>query len=384
MKILYVNHYGKTISGAERVMLNLASELMKRPGVELEALCPAGVLKDELEALGTPVTAAEFVKPKRTADPAFWGSAAAAGAGVWRKLFSLLRNGRFDVLFSNSYVGHLYSCLPARAAGVKTVFHSHDMLKPLEVNRWAVRFASKNADSVIAVSDAVRDNFIGLGAEPAKIVTVLNGIDQAAFDRRATAGLEKPLPRKTDDELFVTIVGQVGFLKGQHTFVEAAIEILRTRKYQVKFLLVGDVMDRTEKNYMEELRGKALESGVGDGLVFTGYRTDVPAVLTASDILVHASASLDSCPMAVIEYLYSGKPAVASRIGGVPELITDGENGLLFEPGDAEGLRSVIVRLLEDPGLREKLGAAARRRALARHSLKAQVDAVMAVLNTVA
>ena len=146
----------------------------------------------------------------------------------------------------------------------------------------------------------------------------------------------------------------------------------------------GGVQDDSEKEYARELSQKVEKAGAEDRILFLGPRGDVPAVLSASDIVVHASATPDPCPLAVIEYLYSGKAVVASRTGGVPELVSHGETGSLFMPGSVEELSEYITRLAGDEILRGRMGAAANKRAKEHHSLKVHGDRVYEILRRIA
>lgn len=380
MRILYVNHYGKTISGAERVMLNLASALQKNHGVEITALCPDGMLADELRAMGIETRIIEFIKFRRTLNPLFWMSAAAVMARSNKTILSLAKSKKFDILFSNSYVGHLYACLPAKKAGLPAIWHMHDILKPISVNRMTVPFASRNADAVIAVSEAVKNTLVELGANKNKIHAILNGIDLDAFDAAKKKGPVGQFPYKNPGEIHIAIVGQISFIKGQEQFVAAALQLLKNRKEQLKFFIIGDIQDKVDAEYRIALEKKVHDAGCSENIIFTGRRNDVPALLERFDILVHASATSDSCPMVVLEYMYSGKPVIASRIGGVPELISDGENGLLFEPGNAKQLEEKLVKLLDNSALREALGAAGKNAIMKKHTLDVHATCVYNVL----
>lgn len=381
MKILYVNHYGKTISGAERVMLNLAGVLRDNHGVEITALCPDGMLADEFRAMGIRTEIVEFVKFRRTFNPVFWLSSLTSMIRSRSKILALAGSGGYDAVFSNSFVAHLYACLPAKKLGLPAIWHMHDILKNLSANKLVVPFASKNADAVIAVSGAVKDSLVSLGADDKKIHAILNGMDLTKFDAASAAGPTDPFPAKNADEIHVAIVGQVSFIKGQKQFVEAAISLLSYRKEKLKFFIIGDIQDKIDIEYKKMLEKTVRDAGRSENIVFTGRRNDVPALLKNFDILVHASATSDSCPMVVLEYLYSGRPVIASRIGGVPELVSDGETGLLFEPGNAAQLEEKLNALLDDKIKSGAFGAAGKLSVLKNHTLESHAKRVFDVLN---
>lgn len=383
LKILYANHYSAAISGAERVMLNVAAAMRELPDVEIEALCPPGRLADELRGIGIPVHTTGFVRLRRSVNPFFWLGAARTILSTRRAVARLLKSGGFNLLLSNSFIAHLHVAEAAVRSSVPACWHMHDILKIRASNRLLAGYAMKRASLVIAVSEAVKRNLDELAGGAEKTRAALNGIDFAAFDARAASPPLPPLSPKKNGELFAAVVGQIAFFKGQHTVVEAA-KLLRKQNVKVKFLIAGDAQDPRERRYFDNLRATVEKDGLADAVAFLGRRDDVPALVSACDILVHASATPDPCPLSVIEYLYSGKAVVASAAGGVPELVRDGDTGLLFPPGDAAALAERVSRLAADPALRQKLGAAARARAMESHNIPRQAAEIFSLLACVA
>jgi glycosyltransferase involved in cell wall biosynthesis len=113
-----------------------------------------------------------------------------------------------------------------------------------------------------------------------------------------------------------------------------------------------------EDAYEAELRRRVVELGIASQVEFLGFRSDVPAVLRTLDILVHASTSADPCPNTVLEGMAEGLAVIGSDGGGVPEMIVEGETGLLAPMGDAEGLARAIESLLVDPARAQRMGQA--------------------------
>src|SRR6185369_3181875 len=118
---------------------------------------------------------------------------------------------------------------------------------------------------------------------------------------------------------------------------------------------------------------RALAAPLGRAVVFLGARADVPDLLAASDVVVLASLA-EALPTALMEAAAAGRPCVATRVGGVPEIVDDGVTGLLVPPSDAPALARALTCLARDPALRADMGRAARERAEARFSLDAQID----------
>jgi glycosyltransferase involved in cell wall biosynthesis len=161
------------------------------------------------------------------------------------------------------------------------------------------------------------------------------------------------------------VVGQVSGIipsKGHEVLLEAAARILE-REAGVAFLFAG--FPRGQDAHQRRLRERIRELGVSDRVRLAGYPGPIGDVWNVIDVHVHASL-FDSLPNAIIEGMSLGKPAVVTAVGGIPEIVTHGETGLVVPPGDVDALEHAITRLLRSPDEAARLGAAARRRYEAR------------------
>jgi glycosyltransferase involved in cell wall biosynthesis len=170
------------------------------------------------------------------------------------------------------------------------------------------------------------------------------------------------------------LVGNVAHLadhKGQRYLVEAIPRVLlecpRTR-----FVIVG------EGELEEELKSLAASLGLGDRLTFTGFRTDVPAILDALDLFV-MSSHLEGLGTIVLDAMAAGKPVVATRAGGIPEIIEDGRSGLLVPARDPAALAAAVVDVLRHPDLGASLAHEGRQRVLRHYTADAMVEGNLAV-----
>ncbi|MEJ2888001.1 glycosyltransferase family 4 protein [Actinomycetospora aeridis] len=201
---------------------------------------------------------------------------------------------------------------------------------------------------VVAVSDAAREVYLATGRDaPDRVVTVRNGV----VDRRepGTGAAVRAELGIDPDAVVVTVVAVLRAGKG-HDVALAAVAELRRRRPEVVLLIVGDGPERDR-----------LEREVGPGCVVAGHRDDVPAVLDASDVVLHPTA-FDAFPTSLLEAAAAGVPVVATGVGGVPEIVDDGVDGLLVPPPPAvPDVVAALDTLLDDPGLRGKFGVAARR-----------------------
>jgi glycosyltransferase involved in cell wall biosynthesis len=132
-------------------------------------------------------------------------------------------------------------------------------------------------------------------------------------------------------------------------------------------LLVGDATFG-EKSFVDELKEMCRELGVAEKVVFTGFRDDVPVIMRSIDLLVHASTLPEPFGMVLIEAMAASRPVVATRAGGVQEIVDSGVTGILVPPGDEDAMARAIVEILSDGGLRQRMGEAGLRRVEERFS----------------
>ncbi len=240
---------------------------------------------------------------------------------------------------------------------------------PIGLLRLLKRFERLNqraADLIFVVSDVERRNLIDAGVSPAKIIVNPNGVDPERF-RPESGGREIRRSLCIDDRTVVGFVGTFGPWHGAPVLAEAAT-LINDPGSRCHFVFIGGGEQRAQT--------ESIIESAGVSATFTGSisHEKVPAYLDACDILAspHVPSTDGSeffgSPTKLFEYLAMGKGIVASRLGQVGEVIIDGENGLLVEPGDADVLARAIERLAVDGELRSRLGAAARKTAIERYT----------------
>lgn len=256
-----------------------------------------------------------------------------------------------------AYLGHI----AGRLSGVPVVSSVH------VVNRNpAYRFLPNRDPSIVAVSEYLRQWLIKHGVPPQRVRTVYNGTDFAEFpnldpaeEREVRRELEVP-----EAALLVGLFGQINAFKGSYLLVQAAQRVL-TRFPSTYFVFVGAVQLHVENDL------RALARGYADRLRFTGPRNDVRRLMAAMDVITLPSR-YEACSMAIIEAMAVGKPVVATRAGGNPELVRDGETGLLIER-TPEALAEALMTILADASRRRQMGEAALQ--LARERFASSVTA---------
>jgi glycosyltransferase involved in cell wall biosynthesis len=296
------------------------------------------------------------------------------------RLAKLIRTERPHILHTHTAkagaIGRLAAVLAGRARPpiVVHTFHGHVLrgyFGPVRsgffrlLERWLARVAT----ALVAVSPEVRDDLVALGvARPEKFTVIRLGIelrDRVRPDDDGRTQMRRLLG--VSPERFV--VGWIGRMTAVKRTgdVLLALKALRDRGVDACLCMVGDGPDR---NDVEE-RAHAL--GIVRHCFFLGYQDDVAPFYAAFDALLLPSGN-EGTPVSAIESLAGGRPVVATRVGGVPDVVRDGKDGFLVEAGNVDGLADRLAQLAADAALRARMGAAGRERVLARYSVERLLD----------
>jgi glycosyltransferase involved in cell wall biosynthesis len=362
MNVLYVVD-STTVSGAENVMLQYV-DAFRAPQHATHVFLDARNrrLQDALDSRGIRFTpSANFSRRilRTTANPLNIAQFLRAFVRVSREIQSLLRAKRIDILHSISYPASLYAAFPARREGVPQVWHEHNIKRPHLANTVLYRFAASTCVRVVGPSRAVTTNLARFGIPVSKLVTVYNGIDLERFrpDPARTARVRDELGL-LEGQPSVALLGQMLPYKGHATFIES-VRRLVGQFPQLRAFLVGALENPP---YQAELEQQITCAGLSEVVRFTGWRQDVPDVIRAMDAVVVATTTPEPAALALMETMAMGRPVAATRTGGTPEIVLDGETGFLFAPGDDKALADCLTRLLTDSETRERMGQAGRRR----------------------
>lgn len=217
-----------------------------------------------------------------------------------------------------------------------------------------------------AVSEEVRQYTIRKsGLKPEKITTIPNGIDLALFHGIvADISLPESLGLAPDNRLII-FVGRLSRQKGLPFLLEAFCSVAEAVP-SARLLIVGEGEDE------ESLKADAGSRGITDKVVFTGIRSDIPALLSLCEVVVLPSL-WEGMPNALLEAMASAKPVVATSAGGVPEVVVDGETGLLVPPSDPKALATALLTLLNDPDRAREMGEKGFERVKRRFDIAATV-----------
>jgi glycosyltransferase involved in cell wall biosynthesis len=334
------------IGGTERQVANLASGIdSSHFDLHLGCLRHSGELLAELETLRAPRP--EFRIGRLYSPKTLW-------QGL--RLARYVRRNLIQIVHSFGFYPNVFTVPVARLAGASIVVASirdtGDLLTPMQ--RRLEKMVCRWADCVLVNAEAIRENLVGQGYDPTNIVVIRNGITppkSAGKERGAVLRRELGLPPAAR---LVTVFSRLNPMKGVEYFLDAA-RIVAGSYPDVRFLVVGDGGSKKE---LEEF---ASRLGLGRRIVFTGFRSDVPDLLSEVSISVLPSLS-EGTSNTLLESMAAGIPVIATRVGGNPEVVEDGVSGLLVPPRDSGALAAATVRLLEDEDLAVKVGQAGRKR----------------------
>ena len=298
------------------------------------------------------------------------------------RLARLIRRERPAILHTHTAkagaVGRLAALLAggARPPIIVHTFHGHVLrgyFNPVASRGFRIleRVLAGMTTTLVAVSPEVQDDLVGLHVAPAsKFAVIRLGIelDQRVGDDHAERTATRRLLGLGDDPFVVGWVGRMTAVKRTDVVVRVLGELVE-RGVDARLLLVGDGPDR------DDLERYAHELGVIRRCLFLGYQEDVARWYNAIDALLLPSVN-EGTPVSVIESLAARRPAVATRVGGTPDVIRDGVDGFLVDPSDGEALAERLAELARDPQLRMQMGAAGRQRVLQRYAVDRLVDDV--------
>jgi glycosyltransferase involved in cell wall biosynthesis len=288
----------------------------------------------------------------------------------WARLYAAMARESIDIVHAHMPRASVPASLLARAARVPVVVsHEHGSalhgkrLRPF-LDRHVV---ARMSTVMVAVSEWDRRNLIANEGIPAPVIRVIaNGVPSATMKASA--------PSPGDARPEIPLIGAVGRLypeKG-HRFLVQAVALLRDRGRPVRCVILGDGPEKAP------LQALIDELGLAGSVELLGWREDVGRIVGELDVAVLPSVR-EGSPLAALEYMAAAAPIVASRVGGMPELIEEGVHGLLVAPGDPGALASAIWRLLDDPTLALRLGRAASARRGAEFGVERLVERVEAL-----
>ena len=342
--------------GTEGQVANIARHI-DRVRFDLQFVCLRkwGFYLDEIEQRKIPVTEyplRSFFSPRAVLQQ--------------MRFAAQLRAQRTQIVHSYNFYSNVFAMPAAKLAGVPLKIASiRDQGVYLSnAQKLAQKLACRCADMILVNAESIRNWLIEDGYPPEKVRIIRNGID---LTRYAGTGAGSPIRTELGlpkDAPLVIMLARLNPQKGVDDFIKAAA-MVRLKRPDVRFLLVGEKLkyigdgwgpDAGYHSYLHEL---CVNLGVDDSIVFTGHRSDVPALLAEGALSVLPTHS-EGLSNTLLESMAAGLPIIATRVGGNPELVEDGVNGILVPPQAPATLANAILRILDDPALAQRFSAAAR------------------------
>ncbi len=290
-----------------------------------------------------------------------------ADLGALRDVIRVARRYRPDIVHTHLAKAGFVGRVAARLVGAQAVFHTYHgtvfrgYFGPLQTRLYLAveRALASQTTKVIAITPQQRRELLDAGIAPrSKIVEIPLGFELTPFlaprDQRAARAALGVGP----DTPTVGIVARLVPIKDVGTFLRAFAIVRRSMPAAVA-LIAGDGEERAG------LVALASALGIGGSCRFLGWRADMPQVYAGLDVVALSSQN-EGSPVSIIEAMAAGRPCVATRVGGVPDVVRDGETGVLVSPNNPEALGAAIVALLRDPERAERLGRNGRERVMPR------------------
>lgn len=356
-RILHLNHVAY-LGGAEVALLNLLTYI-DRERYEPVVMSPPG----ELQRM-----AQEELRLRCVTIPTLPGLNRYTLPHVIARfplLLYTIAKERPDLIYANTNFAALYSGVIGKCLRIPSLAHIRD-IEPF--GRMA-RILIRQNTRLMAISQAVERYLIEETMPPRQISRIYDGVDLREYQPQAR--------REARDGVLIGIIGQIGERKGHLVLLEALRELVREHA-PVKLLIVGKEPAHSVEGYTERLQAFVRQHQLEPYVKLLGFRRDVPDLLAQLDILALPSLQ-EPFGKIVIEAMAMETPVIASRVGGVPEILADGETGLLVPPQDSIALKQALSRLIADAALRERMGKAGRQRVEACFSLERNVHATQAI-----
>lgn len=367
MKLCFF-HAGADLYGADNILF-LIVEGLSAVGANITVYLPyEGPLATKLRNLsGVEVTIFPFAVLRRSAIRGFRGFnfAWSLCKSVWWCLREIKRI-QPDVVHTNTLVVWP-AAIASRLLGVPHIWHVHEIVRQPRILGWVLaHLALIFSNRVIAVSDAVKRQLVEYSPTlEDKIRIIHNGINATYFHPMNDSKSFRTEIGIPEGNILVGMIGRVNRIKGQSFFLDAIKQI--QDQSNLNFAIVGGVFPGEEALF-ESLKEKILNLNIKNTHLI-GFTPDVQTIHAAFDIFVLPSVKPDSFPTVVLEAMATGRPVIATRCGGVEEMLVDGETGVLVNWTDPSELASAIMKLATDSGLRLRMGERGRQRLLDRFSI---------------
>jgi glycosyltransferase involved in cell wall biosynthesis len=279
--------------------------------------------------------------------------------GYARRLRRFILDHRIDLVHTNSLKADILGGIAGRAARRPVIWHIRDRIAEDYLPRsmvFLIRGLARVLPTFVVANSAATLATLRLnGKRPEAVIP--SGVDLTSFSPGSDSPASSP-----DAPARIGIVGRISPWKGQHIFIQAAAQV-HSAFPATRFLIIGAALF-AEQAYEAELHQSVRNLGLEEVVEFTGFRNDVPQLVSSLSILVHASTTGEPFGQVIVQGMAAGLPVVATNGGGVPEIVQHGTTGLLVPMGDAHAMAQAICHLLKSPALAAEMGRQGRQRVL--------------------
>ena len=273
---------------------------------------------------------------------------------VWN-LIRVFRRHKIDLLHCNSDICNQYGLIAAKIVRIPVVTHTRNILG----KRAFQRMFLGGGDVLIANSRATADSYAQYVSKGQRVETIYNAVDTEQFHPEGRCDLKSRYNIR-NGEFVIGQIAQITPNKGQDVFIRALAHVVQTQP-NVRALIVGDTVVDNSDWFLDELKQLVKELGLVDKVIFTGFIEDIVDLYRCLDLLVLPSRS-EGFGRTIADAMAMSKPVVVTRVGGLPEIVSEGETGLLVPSGDSTALANAILEIIENPKLYKKFSNNGRKR----------------------
>jgi glycosyltransferase involved in cell wall biosynthesis len=338
-KILYLNHVSY-IGGAEIALLDLLTYVDRETYTHV-VLAPDGDLLGAVQHLHLrSVSIPELPGLNRYTLPHF--------LFLLPKLLSSVKREKPDLIYANTNFASLYSGVMTKFLRIPAMGHIRD-IEPLgRMGCWAIQQNLK----ILAISQAVQNALLINRVSPSQIALVYDGVDLQHYRTRSV--------QNRDSLIILGVIGQLGQRKGHLYLLKALRDLIRTFP-KIMLWIVGKEPEQSTERYAEQLYQYVEQMNLEHHVRFWGFQKDIPNILAQLDILLLPSLQ-EPFGKIVVEAMAMGKPVIASKVGGVPEIVVDGKTGILVPPRDPEAIQRALEHLIHKKETRIQMGLEGQKR----------------------
>lgn len=290
------------------------------------------------------------------------------------KLFKVMRKKKIEIVHLHNRTAFIYGTIAARLAGIRNIIYTEHgrTIKLTRKAKIAHRLMNRVLKKTVVVTRYLKEMLVEKeGFNPNKIIIIPNGIDGSKFMiNKSTLREENDLSLKEEDKI-IGIVARLDPIKN-HKCLIGAMTLIEKEEPKAKLLVVGD--GPLKSTLIKKVKDRNLQ----ETIYFLGEREDIPNILAGVDLFVLSSLS-EGMSITLVEAMAAGLPIIATEVGGNPDLIDHGKNGILVPKGDENAMASAILKVLKNTKIARSLGAEARKKYESEYTLDMMVKKYIAI-----